>query len=137
MGFSGFYHKKYFHRPIWPKPIFLYLGRFGYKKASKMQKFLFFQNLQNLSFLSICTLLGIFPVDKKLYTFESQLNPFYLFQTKVSCVKQAQFSEAIRQPIFLKILELCGSFFFKIFFAILSAMLQMFQLMTSLEPFYH
>ena len=24
------------------------------------------------------TLLGIFPVDKKLYTFESQLNPFYL-----------------------------------------------------------
>ena len=24
------------------------------------------------------TLLGIFPVDQKLYTFESQLNPFYL-----------------------------------------------------------
>ena len=36
MRFSGFYHKKYLHRPIWPKPNFWHLGRFGYKKASKM-----------------------------------------------------------------------------------------------------
>ena len=35
-AFSGFYHKKYLHRPIWPKPNFWHLGRFGYKKASKM-----------------------------------------------------------------------------------------------------
>ena len=37
--------------PIWPKPTFLLIYRFGYKKASKMKKILHQQNLQNLSFL--------------------------------------------------------------------------------------
>ena len=76
MGFSDFYRKKYLHRRIWPKFNILHLGRFGYKKASKIQKFLFFQNLQNLSFLSIYTFIGIFLVGKKLCPFEIQSNTF-------------------------------------------------------------
>ena len=78
MRFSGFYHKKYLHRPIWPKPNFWHLGRFGYKKASKMWKFLFFQNLQNLSFLSMYTFMGIFSMGKKLYPIEVRSAAFYL-----------------------------------------------------------
>ena len=39
------------HDPFWPKPMYLFIYRFGYKKASKMKKFLHQQNLQNLSFL--------------------------------------------------------------------------------------
>ena len=68
----------YFDGQILQKPIFSHLGRFGYKKAQKIQKFLFFQNLQNLSFLSIYTFMGIFLIGKKLCPFEIQSNMFYL-----------------------------------------------------------
>ena len=66
----------YFDELIWRKPIFSHLGRFGYKKASKIQKFLFFQNLQICAILSIYTLLDIFLIGKKLYPFEIRSNPF-------------------------------------------------------------
>ena len=56
----------YFDELIWRKLIFSHLGRFGYKKASKIQKFLNFQNLQIFAILSIYTLLDIFLASKKL-----------------------------------------------------------------------
>ena len=68
----------YFDELIWRKPIFSHLGRFGYKKASKIQKFLFFQNLQIYAILSIYTLLGIFLASKKLCQLEARSTPFYL-----------------------------------------------------------
>ena len=66
----------YFDELIWRKPIFSHLGRFGYKKASKIQKFLFFQNLQICAILSIYTLLGIFLASKKLCQLEHRSTPF-------------------------------------------------------------
>ena len=68
----------YFDELIWRKPIFSHLGRFGYKKASKIQKNLFFQNLQICAILSIYTLLGIFLASKKLCQLEARSTPFYL-----------------------------------------------------------
>ena len=47
-----FSQKKCVSGPFWPKFNFLLGGRFGYKKASKIKKFLHQQNLQNLSFLT-------------------------------------------------------------------------------------
>ena len=66
----------YFDELIWRKPIFSHLGRFGYKKASTIQKFLFFQNLQICAILSIYTLLGIFLASKKLWQLEARSTPF-------------------------------------------------------------
>ena len=68
----------YFDELIWRKPIFSHLGRFGYKKASKIQNFLFFQNLQICAILSIYTLLGIFLASKKLCQLEARSTPFQL-----------------------------------------------------------
>ena len=58
--------------------ILLRLGHFGHKKLHIYIKFYFFQNLQNLSFLSIYTLLGKFSARKKIWRFEITSNPFQL-----------------------------------------------------------
>ena len=50
--FFDFYDKKCVSDHFWPKFHFLLGGRFGYKKVSKMKKFLHQQNLENLSFLT-------------------------------------------------------------------------------------
>ena len=68
----------YIDELIWRKPIFSHLGRFGYKKASKIQKFLNFQILQIFANLSIYTLLDIFLASKKLCSLEVRSTPFYL-----------------------------------------------------------
>ena len=65
-----FYRKSCYPLLISRKFVFLRLGRFGYKKASKIKEFYFFQNLQDFSFLLMYTLLGIFLTQKKLSTIE-------------------------------------------------------------------
>ena len=51
------------------KPIFSLKYRFRYKKTSKNEKFLNFQNLETFSFLSIYTFIGVSPIVKKIYAF--------------------------------------------------------------------
>ena len=66
----------YFDELIWRKPISSHLGRFGYKKASKIQTFLNFPNFQIFAILSIYTLLYIFLASKKLCQLKVRSTPF-------------------------------------------------------------